>query len=123
MDIEKSVSANGTDFAVDQRSLAQILAAAGTDAPAVVKRYAPQPSSSQIIENMSETSRMAEKFALQRIDAAIERLQHLRDLVQQKCRANIESTIEFVRLIEDGLRDVERLEQSADQIAGATITT
>jgi len=100
--------------------LAQALAA---DVPATVVRTDAQPSSKLIIDNMTETSRMAEKFALQRIDAAVERLQKLRELVQSKCRANIDSTIEFVRLVEDGLREVERLEGQSDKIADAAIST
>lgn len=82
-----------------------------------------QPDSQAIIDNMTRTSSLAEKFALQRIDTAIERLQNLREMVQKKCRQNIESTIEFVQLLEAGLRETERLQMAADKIGDAAIST
>lgn len=87
--------------------------------PAPAAKAIAQPATEQIIGEMTATCRKAEQFALCRIDAAIERLQALREQVQQKCRANIDWTIDFVRLVEGGMREVDKLETSSDKIAEA----
>lgn len=107
-----------------QETLTNVLAAAAAQ-PIEQLSFAPkgEPSSAQIIEHMSQLSGLMEKFSLKQIDDCIARLQKLRELVQQKCRHNVESTVEFVRLVEDGLRDVQKIEQQADLIADAAIST
>jgi len=98
--------------------LAHIVLTADT-APKPSKPSIQQSDSERIIDAMTVTCRNAEQFALQRIDGAIERLQKLRDAVQQKCRANIDWTIEFVQLVDDGMREVARLESSSIKISDA----
>lgn len=99
--------------------IAKVLAAA--DATTITpKSFAPEASSSTVIDEMTKTMRKTRDFALRHIDDAIERLKKLRSNVEKDYLANEENIIGFVRLIEDGLRDTERLTSAADEITAAT---
>lgn len=94
-----------------------------TTVPAEVAVEDVPTSADKIIAEMTENSRRAEEFAIKKINEAITRLENLRELVQDKHRTNVNSTISYIRLIEDGLREVQRLETAIDKVADLAIAT
>ena len=91
-----------------------------------VSEYAPKPKddlsgAQSIIDNYIKNTGLLEALLIQRVDAAIDRLQNLKALVQGKTRKSLDEVTELVRLVDDGLRDVDLIEQKVTKIEDAVI--
>jgi methyl-accepting chemotaxis protein len=92
-------------------TLAKVLSETVTTQPAL-----DHPSTQVIIDKMAEMTKSVEDFSIHRIDEMIERLQSLKIQIQARCKSNVEAVVELVRLVDDGLRDVDDLEKKVDKI-------
>jgi hypothetical protein len=86
-----------------------------------VPQTQPTQSAQAIIDAYIKNTSELKALAVKRIDETIERLKDLRVAIEDKCQRNLDGTIEIVRLVDDGFRDIKLIEQKGAKIEDAVL--
>ena len=79
-------------------------------------REANAANSQTIIDQLTKSTKACETFAVDRIDVMIDRLQNLKSLIKVKSQTSVDTAVEFVRLIDDTLRDAATLAEKVERV-------
>ena len=79
-------------------------------------------SKDMIIAEVQRTTNQVEQISVERIDSLIARLESLKSAIVLEHRAGVERITSFVELVDQGLREVSKLEELMPKLEATTRT-